>query len=69
MKDIRSFFKKKKDEGSEAQVRLEDVEEELSPVADSLGYSKVKGNEMLNSNVDSSLIPPSLKLISRQHYL
>ena len=36
--DIRSFFKKKKQEGNEAQARLEEVEEEeveeeLSPVA------------------------------------
>ena len=35
--DIRSFFKKKKDESNEAQVRLKSVEEELSPVADCLG--------------------------------
>ena len=30
--DIRSLFKK--DEGNEAQVRLKELEEELSPVAD-----------------------------------
>ena len=32
--DIRSFFKKKRNEDNEVQARLEEVEEELSPVAD-----------------------------------
>lgn len=41
--DIRSFFKQKKHEGNEAQARLKG-EEELSPVADHLGKSKVKRN-------------------------
>ena len=52
--DIRSFFKKKKQEGNEAQARLEEVEEEeveeeLSPVVDHLGKSSVKGNETMTT--------------------
>ena len=32
------------DESNKERTRLEEVEEELSPVADHLGKSKVKGN-------------------------
>ena len=43
----RTFFRrKKKDKGSEAQARLEEAEEELSPVADHFGKRKVEGNAM-----------------------
>ena len=39
--DIRSFFKKEKDEANDRQPRLDLAKEELSPVADRLGKSKV----------------------------
>ena len=39
--DIRSFFKKKRNEDNEVQARLEEVEEELSLVADNFSKSKV----------------------------
>ena len=45
--DIRSFFKKKKDEDNKAQARLEEMEEEFSPVATRLGKRKVKRNEIM----------------------
>lgn len=31
--DVRTLFRKRKDEGNKAQARLEEVEGELSPVA------------------------------------
>ena len=91
--DIRSFFKKEKDEGSEAQVRLEKEEEEeeeedeeeeeveeeeeedeeeeeekeeeeLPPAANHPGKSKVRKND--ENHLDSTIISPSLKSISRQ---
>ena len=47
--DSRRFFQKKKNEGKEAQARLEEVEEELSAVADHLEKSEVRGNEIMRT--------------------
>ena len=52
-----------------AQGRLEEVEEELSPVADHLGKSKVKGNEMmqeLHEGKYPGLLPNNLALATPQ---
>ena len=45
--DLRSF--KKRNKRMKAQERLEELEEELSPAADHVGKSKVKGNEMMRT--------------------
>lgn len=41
-----AFSERKKDEGNDVQARQEEGEEELSPVVDHWGKSKVKGNNV-----------------------